>query len=141
MFDLMPYGRRTGDLFHYFDDLEKNFFGDLANTASTFRTDIRETDNSYVLEAELPGFNREDLSIDLDGNLLTIRAEHKDETKEEQKGNYLRRERKYGSFSRSFDVSNINKEGITARYDKGVLELTLPKADPAVPTAKQIEIK
>ena len=73
--------------------------------------------------------------------ILTIAAQH-DESEEERsrKGRYIRRERQYGVFSRSFDVSGIDENGISAAYRDGILELTLPKARPVVPEAKHIAI-
>ena len=78
---------------------------------------------------------------ELKEGILTIRAEHK-ESEEEQakKGEYVRRERRYGSFARTFDVSGIDESGITAAYHNGILELTLPKQAPVVPQARQITI-
>jgi HSP20 family protein len=91
---------------------------------------------------ELPGFEREDIGIDLDGTTLVYqRARHSSESGEKDKdGNYLRRERKFGSFSRSFDVSGVDTEHISAAYKNGVLELTLPKQAARVPQARRIEI-
>ena len=105
------------------------------------KTDIRETDNSYELDVDLPGFQKEEISLELKDGILTIRAEHK-ESEEEQakKGEYVRRERRYGSFARTFDVSGIDESGITAAYHNGILELTLPKQAPVVPQARQITI-
>ena len=74
--------------------------------------------------------------------MLTISAEHKEEKEEkDEQGNYLRRERRYGSFSRSFDVSGIDEKGITAAYENGILKLTLPKAMPAVEPTHRIAIE
>ena len=74
--------------------------------------------------------------------ILTISAQH-DENKDEKddKGSYIRRERRYGSFTRSFDVTGVDEEHITASYNNGVLELNLPKAVPVVPEAKRIAIE
>ena len=103
--------------------------------------DIRDAGDKFVLEAELPGFEREDIGIDLDGTTLVITARHSSESGEKDKdGNYLRRERKFGSFSRSFDVSGVDTEHISAAYKNGVLELTLPKQAARVPQARRIEI-
>ena len=78
---------------------------------SQFRCDVQDKGDSYLLEAELPGFEREDIGIDLDGTTLVITARHSSESGEKDKdGNYLRRERKFGSFSRSFDVSGVDTE-------------------------------
>ncbi len=138
MFDLMPFGRNDNNLFNYLDNVEKNFFSGF-NT-SQFRTDILDKDDHYELQAELPGFQKEDIHIDVENDTLTISAEHNDEV-EEKKGSYVRRERKYGSFSRSFDVSGIKADGISAEYRNGVLTLTLPKKNPELPATRKIDIK
>lgn len=140
MFDIMPFGHNERNLFHYFDDIERRFFDTDFGSASQFRTDIIDRGNAYALQAELPGFQKEDIHIDIDGNTLTIRAEHKEE-KEEKKDDFVHRERKYGCFSRSFDVSNIKQDEISAAYSNGILELTLPKADGPERKSRNIEIK
>lgn len=109
-----------------------NFFDDFGMTAPMhmekhmIKTDIRETDTAYILEAEIPGFAKEDVKIDLHDNLLTIKAE-KSEEKEEKDENYLRRERCYGSMSRSFTVDNVDGEKIKAVHENGILKITMPK--------------
>lgn len=141
MFEMMPFGRQEHNLFNYLDHMEKSFFGGLNDTVSQFRTDVLDKGDKYVLEAELPGFKKEDIHIDLNGDTLTIRAEHTEE-KEEKEKEYVRRERKYGSYSRSFDVSGIQADKIGASYKDGILELELPKAQPApAPVSHQIEIQ
>lgn len=140
MFSLIPFEREQSDLFHYLDNLERNFFGGMQNQPAAFRTDIVEQDSSYLLQAELPGFNKEDITIDINDNMLTITAAHK-ESNEVKKENYIRRERRYGSFTRSFDVTNINTAAIKAAYNNGILELTLPKAVPAEPQPTRISIQ
>ena len=140
MFGMIPFDRRDSSLFDMLDNFERNFFGTSSNTASSFRTDIRDEGDKFVLEAELPGFKKEDIKLDLKDGVLTISAQHSSEN-EEKKDSYVRRERRYGSFSRSFDVSGIQEDHISAAYNNGVLELTLPKAQPEVPAARQIEIQ
>ena len=86
------------------------------------KVDIYETEGSYVLNAELPGLKKEEIKIDLNDNTLTLKGERKFEEKVE-KGNYVRFESSYGSFARSFVLSdNVNAENITANYKDGVLE-------------------
>ncbi|MEG2843766.1 MAG: Hsp20/alpha crystallin family protein, partial [Ruthenibacterium sp.] len=123
---------------------EKDFFGDLLGNmnsmVSAIRTDIREDGDKYVLEAELPGFSKEEIHLNLDGDRLTINAQHSSETEDKQEG-YLRRERKYGTFQRSFDVSNIDTEHISAAYENGILELEMPKLAPKAVTNRTIELK
>ena len=141
MFGMLPFDRRDDNLFDVFDNFQKKFFGDTTATLPAFRTDIRDAGDKFLLEAELPGFKKEDIQLQLKDGILTILAEHKEEQDEtDKKGNYIRRERRYGSFSRTFDVSGINESAIEASYNNGILELTLPKQVPAVPESRQISI-
>lgn len=142
MFELMPFGYRRVSAYNPFRDFEEmsRSFWDNDNV-SAFRTDITEKDGKYVLEADLPGFKKEDISVDIDKDCLTITAEHKSEEKEENADSYIRRERYYGSYTRSFNVKGIDTEAITAAYNDGVLTLTMPKKEPEVPAARRLEIK
>ena len=102
----------------------------LERSFSGFRTDVIEKDDSYELQAELPGFNKEDIHIDLKNDVLTISASHNEEKKEEDKeSKYIRRERHSSSYSRSFRVANVLPEDIKAVYNNGVLEVSFPKRD------------
>lgn len=142
MFELMPFGYRRVSAYNPFRDFEemsRSFWDN--NNVSAFRTDITEKDGKYILEADLPGFKKEDISVDIDKDCLTITAEHKSEEKEENADSYIRRERYYGSYTRSFNVKVIDTEAITAAYNDGVLTLTMPKKEPEVPAARRLEIK
>lgn len=139
MFDLLPFGRQ-GNVSNYFDDFEKNFFGDFSPKMASLKTDIIDKDNAYVIEADVPGFKKEDISIDIDGQYLTIKAEKKEE-KEKKEDNYICRERRCGSYTRSFDISNVKADEIAAEFDNGVLKLTLPKLEEEAPKTRRIEIK
>ncbi|HSF31619.1 MAG TPA: Hsp20/alpha crystallin family protein [Candidatus Tectomicrobia bacterium] len=95
--------------------------------------DIFETDEALVMKAELPGFSKDDISIELKDNSLVIKGERKyeDEVKE---GNYHRRERAYGPFQRSFMLpTTVDQEKVKASYKDGILELRLPKVQAAQP--------
>lgn len=140
MFDLMPFGRNEKNLFNFWDNMEKSFFGNSFDTFSQFRTDILDNGDHYTLQAELPGFQKEDIKISIDGDHLNITAVH-DESKEEQKDNFVRRERKYGSFTRSFDISAIDGDQITAAYKDGILELNLPKRTQTTDGSRTITIQ
>ena len=146
MFELIPFDRRNHsvsafDPFRAFDDMERSFFRDVPSVAS-FRTDVTDTGDAYKLEAELPGFKKEDIKIDVEDDCLTISAERKvDEDKKDEKNNSVKRERYYGSYSRSFNVSEIDVEGIKAAYENGVLTLTMPKKAPVKPESKHLEIE
>lgn len=145
MFELTPFVRRNHSAAAYnpfrdLDELERNFFG--RNTVADFKTDITENEKEYILEAELPGFKKEDINIDIDNNYLTISAERKYEnTEKDKKGSVIRSERSYGSFSRSFDISGVVTDKIEAEYENGVLKLTMPKQEESVPKARRLEIK
>lgn len=143
MFGMVPFEYGNRNLFDAFDNFERNFFQNSSIDLPAFRTDIRDTGDKYVLEAELPGFNKEDINLDLKDGILTISAEHTEnsEQKDEKDGSYIRRERRYGSFRRSFDVTGIDENAITATYQNGVLELSLPKAQQVIPEAKKILIE
>ncbi|MCF0123470.1 MAG: Hsp20/alpha crystallin family protein [Ruminiclostridium sp.] len=137
MFGMLPFSRNDDTLFDLFD----TFFPTAAPAAPAFRTDIRDQGDKFLLEAELPGFDKEEIQLDLKDNILTIRAQHKSEAEQkDENGTWLRRERRMGSFSRTFDVSGIDEDGITAAYQNGILALTLPKQQPVVPAARQIAI-
>ncbi len=100
--------------------------------------DIYETENALVVKADLPDVNEKDLDIQVENNILTIRGERKFE-RDVKEDNYLRVERAYGSFSRSFSLGNtLNTEAIKAEYRDGVLTLTIPKREEAKP--KQVKV-
>lgn len=144
MFDIMPFeknnNRTVFNPFKELNELEKAFFGN--NSIAEFKTDIRDTGSAYELEADLPGFKKEDIHIDLEGDYLTISASRNDSKEEkDEKGNYVRRERCYGSFTRSFDISGIKADEITAEYSDGVLKLNMPKREEVKPTSRRLELK
>ena len=100
--------------------------------------DIYETENELVVKADLPDVSEKDLDVRVENNMLTIRGERKFEKKVEEE-NYLRVERTYGTFSRSFSLPNtVNNEAIKADYKNGVLTVTLPKRAESKP--KQVKV-
>ena len=142
MFGMLPFERSDSNVFDTFDNFARDFFRKSNADLPAFRTDIRDAGDSFLLEADLPGFNKEDISLDLKDGILTIQAVHQDSSEEkDDKGSYIRRERRYGSFQRSFDVTGIDEAGITAAYQNGVLTLTLPKARPVEPETHRLAIQ
>ncbi|MGM9574481.1 MAG: Hsp20/alpha crystallin family protein [Oscillospiraceae bacterium] len=143
MLELTPFGYRHVSAYNPFRELEemsRSFWNDTELTA--FRTDIKKQDGNYILEAELPGFKKEDISIDIDKDCLTISAEHKSEENEDDKDKgFIRRERYYGSYSRSFNIKGIDADAISASYNDGVLTLTMPEKTPEIPAARRLEIQ
>ncbi len=145
MFELIPFDRRNHrvsvyDPFRAFDEMERAFFGSQQPAVLSFRTDVTDTGDSYKLEAELPGFKKDDIKIDIENDCLTISAE-RHEHKDEQKPNFVKRERMYGSYSRSFDVSGIDVDRISAAYTDGILTLELPKKVETPPASRRLEIQ
>ena len=139
-YGLTPFGRGY-DLFNIFNDMDKDFFSG-AMPANACRTDIKDAGDKYVMESELPGFEKEDITLDINGTYLTISAEHKTETEnKDEESKYIRKERTYGSYKRSFDISDVDAEGIAAESKNGILIIDLPKKKPEAPLAKRLEIK
>lgn len=141
MFGLTPFRSNyyvsAYDPFKEMEEFERRFFG---QRTPAMKTDIRETENAYILESDLPGFSREDIHAEIKDGYLTIRAEHRSEN-EDKNESYLRRERSYGSFSRTFDLDGIDAEAITASFKNGVLTLELPKMQQKVEEARKVEIQ
>jgi HSP20 family protein len=129
------------DLTGVFDD----FFGDsfmpaFFTSASPIRADVRETDKEYIVEADMPGVKKEDIKLDLRDGVLTIGVEHNEQT-EDKRENYIRKERRYGSFCRSFEVEGVKQDAVTAKYNDGVLTVNLPKATEEKPKTHRIDIQ
>ncbi|MBT9776089.1 Hsp20 family protein [Clostridium sp. MCC353] len=139
---LMPsiFGER---LFDDFMDFPFNSYGTSKN--SMMKTDIKDLEGSYELAIDLPGFKKDDITAELKDGYLTINASSntsKDE--KDSNGRYIRRERYSGSCSRSFYVGEaVTKEDIKARFEDGILKLTVPKMEnkPAVEEKKYIAIE
>lgn len=138
---MIPYtNRSSSSLMDLFDEFERSVFGENGRRLPAFSTDIRDEGDHYLLEAELPGFRKEDIDLDVKDGFLTISAS-REESGETKQGGYLCRERRSGSFSRSFNLDGIQEDGITASYNNGVLELTLPKRQEALPQSRKIAIQ
>lgn len=138
---------RTYNPFREMEEMERRFFGPhfddfFRNTdLAEFKTDVTDEGDHYLLEADLPGFNKEDIHLDLADDTLTIRAERHSNVEKKEKHQVVRVERSYGSYFRSFDLSGIEAENIKAKYADGVLQLILPKKAEVVPASRQIEIE
>lgn len=142
MFGLVPFkmNKDVNNSNTMFNDLFGDFFNDDYVMKNSIKADIRETKEAYILEADLPGMKKEDINLEYNDNYLTIYA-HRNESKEEKKDNYIRKERHYGELSRSFYVGNIDKAAITAKFENGVLEVKLPKQEKLVNEDNKIKIE
>lgn len=129
---LMPsiFGENLFDDF-MFNPWRSDFFTTPKSSKSVMNTDVRENENSYEFDIELPGYKKEDVSAKLENGYLTIQARKTTEDGEkDQKGNYIRRERYAGTCSRSFYVGeDVKQEEIRAKFEDGILKLTVPKVD------------
>jgi HSP20 family protein len=135
MFGLTPYNRRNseitrrGDLFNVFEDFfHDSFLPTSFGGMQSIRADISETEKEYRIDAEIPGAKKEDIKLDLRDDVLTISVEHNEEV-EEERDRYIRKERRHGSYSRSFYVDNVRNEEVSAKYVDGILSIRLPKQE------------
>ncbi|MGC5773993.1 Hsp20/alpha crystallin family protein [Paenibacillus pabuli] len=146
MFDLIPFRKRNEDLFGHmlksFNDMvESPFLSPFGTGVQSFRTDIREEENRYLVEAELPGIAKEDIDIQVEGNELIIRAKRNETTEQKDDTNrIIRQERRSGEFIRRFYVEHIDEENIKARLENGLLKLDIPKRPGEDHSRKRIRI-
>ena len=124
---------------YYLDDFFDDFITSSSNEKSAMKCDIYEKGGDYHIEMDIPGFDKKDISIETDNGYLTITAERKNEEKEEDK-NYIRRERNYGKYQRSFYLGDLESDKIKAELKDGMLKVTVPKKE-VVETKKVIEIE
>ena len=137
----------TYNPFREMEEFEKNFFGNPFGTffgtqdLAEFKTDVTYEGDHYLLEADLPGFDKKDIKLDINGDTLTVQAERHSKIEEkDKKDKIVRIERSYGSYSRQFDVSGVDTDNIKAKYEDGVLKLTLPKKEKTLPEGRRLEI-
>lgn len=126
----------------FFDDLD-DFFTPFfeRNRADHIKVDISEKDGNYILEMDVPGYDKKDISIELDNGYLTVKANKQEETDEKDKNqNYIKRERKRYACTRSFYVGDVKEDSIKPSLENGILKITFPKVEPES-TKKQIPIK
>lgn len=128
-----PLVSRGGLLDEFFRDVAPGFYvrplhgGALPDPAS-IRVDVKETEKEYCVQAEVPGVSKEAIQVTIDGDVVTLRAEIKQEDTQTKDEKVLRSERYYGAVSRSFQLpTEIDQTAAKAKYDNGVLTLTLPK--------------
>ena len=147
MFDIVPWRKNNsiqskGDEFQnmvnsFFND---DFFNSVSIIKNNFSVDLKEDDNNYIIEADLPGVDKKDIDISYNNRYLNISA-RRESNLEENKDNYVRQERSYGEFKRSFYIDNIVEDKIDASFDNGVLNIKLPKLNKEISETKKIEIK
>lgn len=146
MFEMIPFRKnnvtRRDDFFTPFfkNFFEDDFFTAMSNVQSNFKVDLKETEENYLVEADLPGMKKEAIDVDFENNYLVITAKREDSV-EDKKENYVRRERHYGEFKRSFYIDNVDENNINASFNDGVLKITLPKLAKGNDKKKKIDIQ
>lgn len=150
MFGLIPFNRKANDIsvrndpFNFvsaFDDFfSDSFMPAFFASSNAIKADVRETDKEYIIEADMPGVKKEDIRLELRDGVLTIGVEHNEQI-DEKKENYIRKERRYGSYSRSFRLDGVRQENVTAKYNDGVLTVNLPKTEESKPDSHRIDIQ
>lgn len=152
MFELTPYNRRRNRgldrrVPNWFglDEFIEDFFND--SMFPTFfsqnrgmRVDIKENENEYVLEAELPGVDKDSITLEIKDDILTIGVDQKEQVEEERE-NYIRKERRVCSMSRSFQLPDIKNEDVSANFKNGILTIVLPKKNPGKNRVRKIDIQ
>lgn len=120
--------------FNFFEDFSRNFFEDFSRNlfndfnSNLIKTDIHETDNEYIVEAELPGISKENIQVTYEDGVLTISGQQQTDTvDEDKKGKLIRSERSLTSVRRQYLLENVKEDEIKASYSDGILKVTLPK--------------
>ncbi len=148
MFGIIPFKTNNSDVNSgYAGNLFDDFFNSdflapvgMNKEAVQFKTDITETNNEYIISADLPGVDKKDIRVDYKNKYLIISAK-REEKYDEKKDSYIRKEKTYGEFSRSFYFDNIQSDKINAKFENGVLKVELPKEVKEEDRSTSIEIK
>ena len=148
MTGLVPFNRKNTGLlntgFEDFYNMLDDFFSDSWSsrrslTRDTFKINVQQNDADYLIEAELPGVNKDEIDVDLNDGRLTISVKREEKINEEKK-NYIHRESRYSSMSRSIYLADADPKGIKAKLDNGVLSVNVPRQEKTV-KADKIEIE
>ncbi|MGM9900391.1 MAG: Hsp20/alpha crystallin family protein [Latilactobacillus sakei] len=126
----------------FFKNFGKQFFAMSPETDNLLKTDVKETDKDYQLTVDLPGLNKQDIHVDYQNNTLKISAKRDSfNDHSDSEGNLIQSERHYGRFSCQYYLPEVDRQGISAKYEDGVLQLVLPKMAEDTQSTSQIEIQ
>lgn len=126
--------------FPMWDELFRPFYSSGEALPSAMRVDVKDEGDHYLLEADLPGFAKEDVNVEIEDGVLTISAEKRQEKSSDEKANYLYNERRFMKFQRSFSLNGIDESAVSGTSENGVLKLTLPKQVEQPKTGRKIDI-
>lgn len=142
MAGLVPFNRKLGlktntwdDFYNMLDDFFSDNWPSRSLFRDTFKLDIHENDREYCVEADLPGINKDEIELEFCEGRLTIKVSREEQSSEEQK-NYVHRERRVDSMQRSIYLADAAADGINARLDNGVLNISVPKQKRNDPTTR-----
>ena len=130
--------------FDLFDDMFNDSFLMSGNSSRLMKTDIKEKDKEYVIEMDLPGYEKEGIKLEIQDGYLTVHASVNKEENDEEKGRFVRKERYLGECSRSFYIGDdVNEDNIKASFKNGILKVEIPKKEAVeeLPETKYIEIE
>jgi len=143
---LIKWAPRPASIFNDMDKMINNVFENDWNFSVRSKTnwspavDVKESDNSFTLTADIPGLTKKEVKVNITDGILSISGERKFED-EKESGNYHYRERRYGSFSRTFNLpETVNDEDISASFKNGILSIELPKHEVVLPKEREIKI-
>lgn len=147
MFSMVPYRKYNGNIQRnedYFNKFFQNFFSDdtfepVIFKNNNFNVDVKEDENQYTVEADLPGIKKEDITLEYQNNYLTISAKRNNAT-EDKTSNYVKKERSHGEFKRTFYIDNVDENSVNASFKDGVLNISIPKKDKTVNNKKRFDI-
>lgn len=124
----------------FFDDLGRSFFSRNI-TPTHLKTDVMENDKHYQVAIDMPGMNRNDITIDFKDGILSVSAKRDSfSDTADHEGNLIASERSYGRFNRQYRFPNVDRDNISTKYTNGVLTITLPKVSAAISKQKHIQI-
>lgn len=139
MFDLMPLSRSERAFLNSIFSDSRDYLTNSEEQNFALKVDVEDKGDHFELTADLPGFKKEDVHIDIENKIMSIEAKHSEE-KEEKNKNYVYRERVYGSYSRSFDMTGIRTEDIAGSFENGVLKVILPKKEKEENGRRRLEL-
>ncbi len=130
---------------NHYTDLWDSIFSDpfFRDERHFMKTDIKEKESEYLIDIDMPGYDKEEIKVDVENGYLTVNAEHSENKDEKDKeGNFIHQERYYGNLSRSYYVGDaVGENDIKAAYKNGILSLTIPKKEKELPAKKYIAIE
>lgn len=126
----------------FFNNFGRSFFNSWNNELKSLKSDIKETDKAYVIKIDMPGVDKKDIALNFKDDVLTVDAKRDSFSDEsDDKGNMIANERDYGTYTRSYRLPKVDSKAISAKYEDGVLTITLPKTKEEIDSNHSIDIQ